>query len=705
MKKKEKPEQAKGVLRKSKGNQRLAQETETIAEIGRIISSTLNIDEIYERFAQEVKKLIEFDRISINHINPKENTSIILFTWGTIVSGRQSREFFPLAGSATGEVLKARASLIIQPDDEKDIATRLPAFLPVLQAGLRSTMAVPLISKGEMIAALFFYSKRPKAYTDQDLKLAESIGYQIAGGIANAQLFLEHKRAQEALQESEWRFRIAAESASDLIWDWDIGNGGLTWFGNIDEELGYQLGEFPRTIEAWENIIHPDDRERVMRALNRHFETQERYFEEYRVLRKDGTVAYWIGSGTAVQDQEGKPYKMVGSVTDVTERKKMEEELLRSKKLESVGFLSGGIAHDFNNLLTGIMGNISLAKLSVRPGDKVVTYLENAENLSVRASELTKKLLTFSKGGAPIKKPVLIGDFLKKTARMPLSGSNVRCEFKIAEDLWPVEIDEGQMRQVIYNIVINACEAMPGGGTINILAENVIHGPADRPSLKDGKYVKLSIKDQGAGIPPENLSKIFDPYFSTKEMGSQKGMGLGLAISHSIIKNHGGFIVAESIVGNGSTFHIYLPVSSKEFLPAKEVVKKPRLGKVRILVMDDEQVVRYISGEFLKHLGYEVELAEDGAEAVARYKKAQESQQPFDIVILDLIVPGGMGGKEVLEKLLEISPDVQAIVSSGYSNDPIFSDFKRYGFKGVIAKPFDLEGLSESVSKVIKMAP
>ena len=705
MKKREKPEQAKGVLRKSKGNQRLVQETETVAEIGRIISSTLNIDEIYERFAQEVKKLIEFDRISINHINPKENTSIILFTWGTTVSGRQSREFFPLAGSATGEVLKARASLIIQPDDEKDIATRLPAFLPVLQAGLRSTMAVPLISKGKMIAALFFYSKRPKAYTDQDLKLAESIGYQIAGAIANAQLFLEHKRAQEALQESEWRFRIAAESASDLIWDWDIGNGGLTWFGNIDEELGYQLGEFPRTIEAWENIIHPDDRERVMRALNRHFETQERYFEEYRVLRKDGTVAYWIGSGTAVQDQEGKPYKMVGSVTDVTERKKMEEELLRSKKLESVGFLSGGIAHDFNNLLTGIMGNISLAKLSVRPGDKVVTYLENAENLSVRASELTKKLLTFSKGGAPIKKPVLVGDFLKETARMPLSGSNVRCEFKIAEDLWLVEIDEGQMRQVIYNIVINACEAMPGGGTINILAENVIHGPADRPSLKDGKYVKLSIKDQGAGIPPENLSKIFDPYFSTKEMGSQKGMGLGLAISHSIIKNHGGFIVAESIVGNGSTFHIYLPVSSKEFLPAKEVVKKPRLGKVRILVMDDEQVVRYISGEFLKHLGYEVELAEDGAEAVARYKKAQESQQPFDIVILDLIVPGGMGGKEVLEKLLEISPDVQAIVSSGYSNDPIFSDFKRYGFKGVIAKPFDLEGLSESVSKVIKMAP
>jgi len=697
--------EAREALRKIDISQRLAQENETIAEIGRIVSSSLNIEEVYERFAQEAKKLIEFDRIVINIINHKDRTVSVPYVSGMAVPGRQPGETFLLADSPNEEVVRTKKYLLIHLQDAGEISARYPSMLPHFKIGLRSSLRVPLISKEQVIGVLGFLSKKPKAYGERDIKLVENIGYQIAGAIANAQLFLEHKRAQEALQESEWRFRIAAESASDLIWDWDIGNGGLTWFGNIDEELGYQLGEFPRTIEAWENIIHPDDRERVMRALNRHFETQERYFEEYRVLRKDGTVAYWIGSGTAVQDQEGKPYKMVGSVTDVTERKKMEEELLRSKKLESVGFLSGGIAHDFNNLLTGIMGNISLAKLSVRPGDKVVTYLENAENLSVRASELTKKLLTFSKGGAPIKKPVLIGDFLKETARMPLSGSNVRCEFKIAEDLWPVEIDEGQMRQVIYNIVINACEAMPGGGTINILAENIIHGPADRPSLKDGKYVKLSIKDQGAGIPPENLSKIFDPYFSTKEMGSQKGMGLGLAISHSIIKNHGGFIVAESIVGNGSTFHIYLPVSSKEFLPAKEVVKKPRLGKVRILVMDDEQVVRYISGEFLKHLGYEVELAEDGAEAVARYKKAQESQQPFDIVILDLIVPGGMGGKEVLEKLLEISPDVQAIVSSGYSNDPIFSDFKRYGFKGVIAKPFDLEGLSESVSKVIKMAP
>jgi len=693
------------LLKSEESAKRLARENETIAEIGRIISSTLDIDEVYERFAQEAKKLIEFDRISINIINEKENTVTIPYVSGLTIQRLQKGDTFYLSDSPNQVVAATKSYLLIDLDEEKEVLARYPNLQFNFKMGIRSSLRVPLISKDQVIGVLGFLAKKPKAYGERDIKLAQSIGHQIAGAIANAQLFLEHKRAQETLQESEWRFRIAAESASDLIWEWDIDKGDLVWFGHIDEKLGYQPGEFPRTKEAWENIIHLEDHDRVMKALDRHLENRERYFEEYRVLRKDGTILYWIDSGAAVYGQGSKPYKMVGSITDITERKKMEEELLRSKKLESVGYLSGGIAHDFNNLLTGIMGNISLAKLSIRPGDKAVIYLEDAENLSLRASELTNKLLTFSKGGAPVKKPVLIGDFLKETVGMALSGSNVTFEFNIPEDLWPVEIDEGQMRQAIYNMVINAREAMPEGGTVTILAENIIEGSTDSHLLKNSKYVKVSIKDHGVGIPHENLSKIFDPYFSTKEMGSQKGMGLGLAISHSIVKNHGGFITVASIVGTGSTFHIYLPVASKEVVTAKEMVKKPQLGKRRILVMDDEQVVRYIAGEFLKHLGYEVELAEDGAEAVARYKKAQESQQPFDIVILDLIVPGGIGGKEVLAKLLEISPDVKAIVSSGYSNDPVFSDFKRYGFKGVLAKPFDLEGLSGNISEVMKMSP
>ncbi|MDI6756003.1 MAG: GAF domain-containing protein, partial [Thermodesulfobacteriota bacterium] len=681
--------QAEEALQKSEESaRRLAQDNAIVAEVGRIISSTLEIDRVYELFAEEVRKVIPFDRISITVIDHEKGAFHNAYILGPDIPGRRLMEVVSLAGSFTEEIMRRRSSQLIQTEDEDEVAGRFPKLLPFWQRGFRSLMAVPLISQDQVIGVLHIYLLRSQAYKEADVRLAESIGYQIAGAIANAQLFLEHKRAQEALRESEWRFRVAAESASDLIWEWDIGKGEVIWFGNIDETLGYQSGEFPRTKEAWVNIIHPEDRERVMKAFDRHLKNRERYFQEYRVLRKDGTVAYWIGSGTAVHDQEGKPYRMVGSVTDITGRKKMEEELLRSKKLESIGFLSGGIAHDFNNLLTGIMGNISLARLSFHPGDKTLTYLENAENLCVRASELTKKLLTFSKGGTPIKKTVFIGDFLKETVRMPLSGSNVRCELNIPEDLWPVEIDEGQMRQVIYNIVINAREAMPGGGTINIVAENITHGPADRHSSKDGKYVRVSIKDHGVGIPQENLEKIFDPYFSTKEMGSQKGMGLGLAISHSIVKNHGGFITAESIVEKGSTFHVYLPASAREFVPEKEVAKKPLPTKGRVLVMDDDQVVRYIAEKFLKHLGYEVELAEDGKEAVGRFKKAQESKQPFDIVILDLIVPGGIGGKEVLKKLLEISPEIKAIAASGFSNDPILADFKRYGFKGVLAKPF-----------------
>lgn len=259
MKKKEKPEQAKDMLRKSKGNQRLVQETETIAEIGRIVSSSLNIEEVYERFAQEAKKLIEFDRIVINIINHKDRTVSVPYVSGMAVPGRQPGETFLLADSPNEEVVRTKKYLLIHLQDAGEISARYPSMLPHFKIGLRSSLRVPLISKEQVIGVLGFLSKKPKAYGERDIKLVENIGYQIAGAIANAQLFLKHKQAQEALQESEWRFRIAAESASDLIWEWDIKNHRLTWFGHIDEKLGYQPGEFPRTIEAWENVIHPED--------------------------------------------------------------------------------------------------------------------------------------------------------------------------------------------------------------------------------------------------------------------------------------------------------------------------------------------------------------------------------------------------------------------------------------------------------------
>jgi CheY-like chemotaxis protein len=312
---------------------------------------------------------------------------------------------------------------------------------------------------------------------------------------------------------------------------------------------------------------------------------------------------------------------------------------------------------------------------------------------------LTQQLLTFSKGGAPVKKTASIADVLRDSARFALRGSNVRCEFSIPDDLWPVEIDEGQISQVIHNLIINAYQAMPDGGAIRVSAENVLLGPDHDLSLtlNLGKYVSLSVEDEGHGIPQHLVSKIFDPYFTTKT----KGSGLGLATSYSILKNHDGTITVESEVGKGSTFRIYLPVSSKKEPEKKTVKENPIPGQGRVLVMDDEAILRDFVGELLELLGYEVDFACDGAETLAVYSNAQERGQPYDCVIMDLTIPGGMGGKEAIQRLLELDPNVKAIVSSGYSDDPVMADYKRYGFCGVVAKPYDAETLSEVLHKVI----
>lgn len=277
----------------------------------------------------------------------------------------------------------------------------------------------------------------------------------------------------------------------------------------------------------------------------------------------------------------------------------------------------------------------------------------------------------------------------------------MKCEFSIPDNLWPAKVDEGQVSQVINNLIINAYQAMPEGGIIKVHFENVIIAENDVLPIKKGEYVKISIKDNGIGIPKEHLPKIFDPYFTTRH----KGSGLGLSTAYSIIKKHDGHITMESKMGVGTTFHIYLPASKEKVLTKKVEDEKSLTGKGRILIMDDEDAVREVAGLMLKNIGYEVEFAGDGVEAIEFYKKARESGKPFDVAIIDLTVPGGMGGKEAVKKLLEIDPNVKTIVSSGYSNDPIMSEFKQYGFKGVIAKPYLIEELSEIVSRVTGMLP
>lgn len=385
---------------------------------------------------------------------------------------------------------------------------------------------------------------------------------------------------------------------------------------------------------------------------------------------------------------------------DIIEQEKLEEKLFQTQKLESIGILASGIAHDFNNILTAILSNVSLAKMSVRPGNKVFKRLTTVEKAAFRAQSLAQQLLTFPKDGKPVKRPVSLKELIKESAGFVLRGSNVKCEYFIARDLWPVEVDEGQISQVINNLIINADQAMPEGGIIEVHARNITAGTEGVLPVKEGKHVRLSVKDQGHGIPGEHLPRIFEPYFTTKKRGS----GLGLATTYAIVKRHDGHITVESGVTGGTTFHVYLP--AVERVPAKKHREEGDPGaKGMILVMDDEADIRCSLGDILAHFGYEVDFAEDGSQVIELYREALASGTPFDAVIVDLTVPGSIGGKKVVERLRRIDPDVKAIVSSGYSNDPVISGFRKYGFRGVITKPYQIGELSLVLQRVLKSEP
>jgi PAS domain S-box-containing protein len=417
----------------------------------------------------------------------------------------------------------------------------------------------------------------------------------------------------------------------------------------------------------------------------------------YHMLHKDGSRIP-VEISTSIMELEGRKI-IQGIFRDLREKIQLEEEIQKAQRLESAGVLAGGMAHDFNNLLTSILGNVSLAKVFADPEGKVYERLTETEKAVMRAKNLTQQLLTFAKGGVPVTRTVDLSNTIVESAEFALRGAILKCVYQIAENLWPVEADLGQISQVIHNLVINAYHSMPNGGSCRVEAKNILNRDTASIPLPEGRYVKISVQDFGSGILPEHLNKIFDPFFTTKRSGT----GLGLSTAYSIIKKHGGVLTVDSEVGKGSIFHIFLPVSDKTGPPAVEdeaqaVILK---GSGKVLLIDDEEFLLEMASELLQHLGYTVETAIDGKEALDLYKKGLESGQKHTVVIMDLTIPGGMGGKETIRELKKIDPDAKTIVSSGYATDPILSNFKEYGFDAMLPKPYEVEELAKILHKVI----
>jgi PAS domain S-box-containing protein len=498
-------------------------------------------------------------------------------------------------------------------------------------------------------------------------------------------------RQARALRESEERFHGLVDSAFE---GWVIHQDTRIILANANfaATFGYTVPEL--LSKSMLDLGPPESQQAAQNAVA----AQRTTPYELIGLRKDGTVIPIEIAGQPCT-YDGRPAR-IAAVRDLTGRKQAAADQLVLSKLESTGILAGGIAHDFNNLLAMLVLNIDMALVSQKSSDEVTRYLQAAKNAAHSAKTLTQQLITFAQGEISVRQPTDLAALLNKTVPLSLSGSNVRAEITVALNLWHVEVDAGQIERVIGNLVLNARESMPAGGVINLNADNVVLHAHEIAALPPGEYARLTITDRGYGIPAETISKIFDPYFSTKRRGTQKGMGLGLTISHSILGQHGGTLTVDSRVGAGTTFHVYLPATHQlaaPFAPAP-AVQVQRSG--RILVMDDEAVLCETVCKALEHVGYTVTTAAEGQTAIDHYRQAQADGTPFDVVLLDLTVRGAMGGLEAMNALLALDPKVKAIVMSGYAQEVILQDYARHGFSAALAKPFELDKLVAAIVRV-----
>jgi len=514
----------------------------------------------------------------------------------------------------------------------------------------------------------------------------------------------EQKNAEEALKRSTTRLKDAQQLAKIGCFHYDFQKDLTWWSDELYRLYGREPDNKPFSRQKANSYSHPDDHQVGANMIQQAIKSGAPVENEYRIVWPDGSIRYHHSISRVTIDSDKNPLEIHGTVQDVTDwklaekaRHQIEEKLNQAQKLDSLGVLAGGIAHDFNNLLGGIYGCIELARKETKE-EGVCQFLESAMNTMERAIGLTQQFQTFSKGGAPIREVGPLFPFIQESALFAASGSSVSCHFEVEKGLWLADFDKTQMSQVIDNLIINAIQAMPSGGTIRITAKNIRLSAKQHPVLSGNRFVQISIKDSGMGIPPEIIGRIFEPFFTTKE----KGHGLGLATCYSIIHRHNGTLEVESEPDKGSIFHIYLPASSEKRRKPKEKKVAHHFGHGTILIMDNEPAMRMVLAGMVESLGYRAICHDDGMQVVARFAKALQDGERIGAIIVDLTVPGGKGGRDIIQAIRKLNDETPVFVTSGYADDPVLANPAEFGFTAGLRKPFSLTSLTGMLERFVK---
>ena len=686
---------------------KLAQENAIMAEIGRIISSTLNIEEVYERFAVEVGKLIAFDRIVLNLNDYKHNTILTTYVSGMYVKGRSAGNVIPLRGSVNQEMVRTRSGCLFHVEREEEIANRFPTLAISCRAGFRSMLFAPLILKDEVIGGFNLQTIKPDAYTENDLKLAGQVSNQIVGAIANAQLFSERKRVEKALRENEKKLRELYDNAPVGYREYDT-EGHISNINRTELEMtGYSFEEMIGQ-PAWKFVVEEEKaRETILAKLAGTLPPSQGLERVFR--RKDGTTFPVLIRDRIIRDGHSRVTGMRSTIQDITDRKRAEEEkaalqeqLRQSQKMEAVGQLAGGIAHDFNNLLTIVKGYSQLTLFELQEDSPLRSNVAEIEKAANRAADLTRQLLAFSRRQILEIKVLDLNTRLKDLNKMlrRIIGEDIELITHPGSDLGKVKADPGQIEQVVINLAVNARDAMPTGGKLTIETSNVELDEAyalTHIAVIPGCYVMVSVSDTGVGMTPEVRDHVFDPFFTTKEIG--KGTGLGLSMVYGIVKQSGGNIWVYSEPGKGTTFKIYFPQADEplERLGEKTGGKELLLGGETILVVEDEKEVRKLAFRILERQGYKILAATSGEDALSVHK---EHKEPIHLLLTDVVMPG-MSGRTLAESLVSVHPEIKVLYMSGYTDNAIAHHGILDPGTNYIQKPFTVEGLTAKVREVL----